>query len=54
MAALMELETKTLLVEQVRAAQAGDRLAFGQLVERYERAVYSTALRRLGNHAEAQ
>ena len=54
MAALMELETKTLLAEQVRAAQAGDRLAFGQLVERYERAVYSTALRRLGNHAEAQ
>lgn len=54
MAALMELETKSLLVEQVRAAQAGDRLAFGQLVERYERAVYSTALRRLGNHAEAQ
>ncbi len=36
------------------AAQAGDRLAFGQLVERYERAVYNTALRRLGNHAEAQ
>jgi RNA polymerase sigma-70 factor (ECF subfamily) len=56
MAALaLELnETKTQLVELVRAAQAGDRLAFGQLVERYERAVYNTALRRLGNHAEAQ
>ena len=55
MTALMELdETKTQLAELVRAAAAGDRLAFGQLVERYERAVYNTALRRLGNHAEAQ
>jgi RNA polymerase sigma-70 factor (ECF subfamily) len=55
MAALeMELETKTQVMQLVRAAQAGDRLAFGQLVERYERAVYNTALRRLGNHAEAQ
>lgn len=38
----------------VLAAQEGDREAFGQLAERYERAVYATALRRLGNHAEAQ
>jgi RNA polymerase sigma-70 factor, ECF subfamily len=38
----------------VQAAQQGDREAFGCLVERYERAVYATALRRLGNHAEAQ
>ncbi len=49
-----ENETKTLVSELVLAAQEGDRLAFGQLVERYERAVYNTALRRLGNHAEAQ
>jgi RNA polymerase sigma-70 factor, ECF subfamily len=40
--------------ETVRAAQRGDRQAFGQLVERYQRAVYLTAYRRLRNHAEAQ
>lgn len=40
-----------LLVEE---AQQGDRVAFGQLVERYERSVYATAMRRLGNEAEAQ
>ncbi len=38
----------------VVAAQHGDREAFGQLAERYERAVFATALRRLGNYAEAQ
>jgi RNA polymerase sigma-70 factor (ECF subfamily) len=38
----------------VVAAQHGDREAFGELAQRYERAVYATALRRLGNHAEAQ
>jgi RNA polymerase sigma-70 factor (ECF subfamily) len=38
----------------VLAAQRGDREAFGELARRYERAVYATALRRLGNHAEAQ
>ncbi|REK17215.1 MAG: sigma-70 family RNA polymerase sigma factor [Planctomycetota bacterium] len=38
----------------VRDAQRGDRDAFGELARRYERAVYATALRRLGNHAEAQ
>lgn len=42
------------LAELVRAAQEGDRDAFGLLVERYERYVFATALRRLGNHAEAQ
>jgi RNA polymerase sigma-70 factor, ECF subfamily len=40
--------------EAVLAAQRGDRLAFGRLAQRYERAVYATALRRLGNHNEAQ
>jgi RNA polymerase sigma-70 factor (ECF subfamily) len=38
----------------VVAAQHGDREAFGELALRYERVVYATALRRLGNHAEAQ
>jgi RNA polymerase sigma-70 factor (ECF subfamily) len=45
---------KILVTELVCAAQQGDRDAFGQLVERFERSVYATALRRLGNHAEAQ
>jgi len=38
----------------VIAAQSGDREAFGELAQRYERAVYATAYRRLNNHAEAQ
>jgi len=42
------------VAELVRAAQENDRAAFGLLAERYERAVYATALRRLRNHAEAQ
>jgi RNA polymerase sigma-70 factor (ECF subfamily) len=42
------------LVELVRAAQEGDREAFGDLVARFEPAVFNTALRRLGNYAEAQ
>lgn len=42
------------VAEMVRDAQAGDREAFGRLVARYERTVYVTVLRRLGNHAEAQ
>jgi len=40
--------------ETVRAAQRGDRRAFGRLVERYQRVVYATVYRRLRNHAEAQ
>lgn len=40
--------------ELVRAAQAGVREAFGELFERFERHVFVIALRRLGNHAEAQ
>ncbi len=38
----------------VDAARDGDRDAFGELVVRYESAVYANALRRLGNHAEAE
>ena len=45
---------KNRLTDLVRTAQAGDRNAFGKLVERYERTVFKEALRRLGNHAEAQ
>jgi RNA polymerase sigma-70 factor (ECF subfamily) len=54
--ALAELETidETQLTDTVRAAQRGDGAAFGRLVERYQRAVYAAAFRRLGNHAEAQ
>ncbi len=53
----MELQEATIEPTEtslVLAAQQGDRDAFGQLAQRYERAVYGTALRRLGNHAEAQ
>jgi RNA polymerase sigma-70 factor (ECF subfamily) len=46
--------TQTSELELVLSAQLGDREAFGQLAVRYERAVYAIALRRLGNHAEAQ
>src|SRR5205085_1162443 len=42
------------LRELVPRAQQGDRAAFGELFRRYERAVLATALRRLGNEAEAQ
>jgi RNA polymerase sigma-70 factor (ECF subfamily) len=52
------METESLIEQSetclVLAAQDGDREAFGELARRYERAVYATALRRLGNHAEAQ
>lgn len=51
--ATAEIE-ETSLIGLVLAAQSGDREAFGQLVVRYEKAVYATAWRRLGNHAEAQ
>jgi RNA polymerase sigma-70 factor, ECF subfamily len=48
------LYNDTPIEEIVRAAQRGNRQAFGQLAERYQRAVYLTAYRRLHNHAEAQ
>jgi RNA polymerase sigma-70 factor (ECF subfamily) len=44
---------ETPLEALVRAAQLGDRSAFGELVERYEGMVKSVALRRLGDEAEA-
>ncbi|HEX4130136.1 MAG TPA: sigma-70 family RNA polymerase sigma factor [Pirellulales bacterium] len=49
-----ELDSDAPLALVVEAAQAGDRDAFGLLAQRYERLVYTIALRRLGNHAEAQ
>lgn len=40
--------------ELVIAAQAGDREAFAELVERYQRAVFHIALRKTGDVADAQ
>ncbi|MDZ4658240.1 MAG: RNA polymerase sigma factor [Bythopirellula sp.] len=40
--------------ELVIAAQDGDSAAFGELVNRFERMVYSVCWQRLRNHAEAQ
>ena len=45
---------KLRVVQLVLAAQAGDRGAFGELFERYERHVFAVALRRLGDYNEAQ
>ncbi|MCA9239141.1 MAG: sigma-70 family RNA polymerase sigma factor, partial [Planctomycetales bacterium] len=52
------LDLKTLWADAslealVTAAQAGDRDAFGEIIERYEGMVRSVALRRLGDEAEA-
>lgn len=57
MATVFEEETSTTnleLVGLVCAAQMGDREAFGELVQRFERTIYAIAFRRLSNHAEAQ
>lgn len=40
--------------ELVRAAQAGDRAAFGELFERFQPTVMAIAMRRLRDHADAQ
>jgi RNA polymerase sigma-70 factor (ECF subfamily) len=37
----------------VRQAQEGDRAAFGQLIEQFQRTVHAICLRRLGNPSEA-
>lgn len=42
------------LMELVQRAQQGDRSAFGELFERFERHVLAIAIRRLGDYAEAQ
>src|SRR5439155_19356055 len=42
------------VVNLVEAARAGDRAAYGELVERFQPAVYAVALARLRNPTEAQ
>jgi hypothetical protein len=49
-----EILENALVAELVRRAQAGDRDAFGELVGRFERAVFATAMRRLRNWSEAE
>lgn len=49
-----ENDEKLRVAELVRAAQQGDRDAFGQLFERFERHVLAIAIRRLGDFSEAQ
>ena len=46
-------ETMT-VADLVRAAQAGDRNAFGELFERYRDHILAMALRRLGNYGDAE
>jgi RNA polymerase sigma-70 factor (ECF subfamily) len=51
----LNLNVQTASVAQlVLAAQTGNRAAFGQLFERFERHVFAIALRRLGNYNDAQ
>ena len=50
----LTIDDTSTLDRTICAAQRGDRQAFGRLVERYQRTVYATVLRRLDNHAEAQ
>lgn len=47
-------DEKKIVVALVLRAQQGDREAFGDLFERYERHVFAVAMRRLGDFAEAQ
>src|SRR5215471_11118111 len=42
------------ITELVERARAGDRRAYGELVERFQPTVYAVALARLRNPAEAQ
>jgi RNA polymerase sigma-70 factor (ECF subfamily) len=42
------------ITDLVLRAQAGDRVAYGELVERFQPTVYAVALARLRNPAEAQ
>ena len=42
------------ITELVQRAQAGDRAAYGELVERFQPTVYAVALARLRNPTEAQ
>jgi RNA polymerase sigma-70 factor, ECF subfamily len=48
-----ELRTST-VAQLVQATQSGQREAFGELFERFERQVFTIALRRIGDYGEAQ
>jgi RNA polymerase sigma-70 factor (ECF subfamily) len=50
----METMTWNEILQLVERAQAGDRVAYGELVERFQPAVYGLALSRLRNVNEAQ
>jgi RNA polymerase sigma-70 factor, ECF subfamily len=50
----MELESKIEVADWVRAAQDGDRTAFGRLVECYQEAVFVQCLRLAPNRADAE
>lgn len=49
-----QLAERQQIAQLVRAAQAGDREAFGELYRRYHQYVLTLAMRKLGNQAEAQ
>jgi RNA polymerase sigma-70 factor (ECF subfamily) len=48
------VDSETPLATLVELAQAGDREALGEIVHRYERTVYATALRRMGSDSDAR
>jgi len=53
--AFVDEDYKTMLVaDLVRAAQKGDRAAFGELFERYRDHIMAVAMRRLGNYGDAE
>ncbi len=52
--ATLETFDRQQIASLVRAAQEGDRAALGPLFERFRQVVYATAIRTLGNDAEAQ
>ncbi len=52
--ATFEITAETIeLVRLVKAAQAGDREAFGELFTRFHARIFAMALRRLGHHGDA-
>lgn len=54
MTMLEDATEATQLCAWVTAAQQGDREAFGELFRAFERTVFALALRRVGDHNEAQ
>lgn len=50
----LEVLEQAQLIDLVRAAQQGEREAFGELYERFSRHVYAIGFARLRNHAEAE